>query len=116
MTSANVIEYTIYHNGTKIGNFRKNIMCKYPDYAELLKYQPLKEYEIVAWGYDEDEDYWEDESQNLKIFLKKKTSYNKVLKDYFDGVKTSEQVLQEVKDKQNNMFQSFSDNLNKKTK
>jgi len=41
-TSANVIEYTIYKDGKEVGNFRKHMMCRLPDYSDLLKYQPLK--------------------------------------------------------------------------
>ena len=124
-TSANVIEYSIYRKDdpdfehqTEVGHFRKNIMCKYPDYAELLKYQSLKDYIIVAWGYDEDDEYWEndeedDKDETLEDFLKGMKS-NKHLKDYFAGVKTSEQILQEVKDAQDKMYKGITDNLNKK--
>ena len=71
MTSANVIEYTIYKNGEEVGSFRKHLMTTYPLYSDLLKYQPLNEHEILAWGYDEDEEYWEDEPQNLETFLRR---------------------------------------------
>jgi len=96
-TSANSIEYTIYKNEECVGRFRVNIMCRFPDYAELLKYQPLNEHIIQAWGYDEEEDEWEDEPENLEEFLKKMKS-NKWLKTYFNGEKTAEQILQEIKD------------------
>jgi hypothetical protein len=71
-TSANVIEYSIFKEGEEVGSFRKHLMCKYPLYSDLLKYQPLNEYEILAWGYDEEEDYWEDENgpKNLETYLK----------------------------------------------
>jgi hypothetical protein len=42
-------------------------MCKYPDYAELLKYQPLKSYCIQPWGYDEEEEE-SFESRAINIF------------------------------------------------
>jgi len=49
-TSANVIEYLIEKNGKEVGNFRKNIMCKFPEYSDLLKYQPLSDYDITPHG------------------------------------------------------------------
>lgn len=61
MTSANVIEYRIEKTGKNVGYFHKNILCKLPDYSDLLKYQPLNEHRITPFGYDEDEEYWEDE-------------------------------------------------------
>jgi hypothetical protein len=97
-TSANVIEYTIYKNGEHAGSFRTHQLCKYPDYAELLKYQPLKEHTIVAWGYDEEEEEWCDEEENLEEKLKRMAAYNKWLKAYFNGEKTAEQILQEFKE------------------
>jgi hypothetical protein len=72
MTSANVIEYTIYKDGEEIDRFRKHLMTIYPLYSDLLKYQPLNEHQILAWGYGEDEDYWEDdEPENLETFLRR---------------------------------------------
>ena len=102
-TSANVIEYSIYKiNNTKnptkpVGFFSKNVLCKYPDFAELLKYQPLNEYVIESWGYDEDEEEWYDEPVNLEDFLKEMKS-NKWIKSYFNGEKTVEEIEQEFKD------------------
>ena len=97
MTSANVIEYTIYKDKKPVGRFRKHLLCRFPDYAELLKYQPLSEYEIQAWGYDEEEDEWSDEPENLEEFLKTMT-YQKWLKAYFNGEKTIEEILQEIEE------------------
>jgi hypothetical protein len=95
-TSANVIEYTIYKGKEQVGRFSKHLLCKYPDYAELLKYQPLNEYTIQAWGYDEEEDEWEENPENLEKFLKGMILYNKWLRDYFNGTKTAEQIQQEL--------------------
>jgi hypothetical protein len=86
MTSANVVEYRIEKNGEEIGNFRKNILCKLPDYSDLLKYKPLSEHNITPCGYDEDEEYWEDETINLELFLKSMIRNNKVIKEYFEKI------------------------------
>jgi hypothetical protein len=64
-TSANVI--TILRNGEEDSHFRKKVLTKFPLYSDLLKYQ----HEIVAWGYDEEEELWEDKSENLEKFLKR---------------------------------------------
>jgi len=69
-TSANVIEYSIYRGDDEVGQFRQHIMCKDSNFAELLKYQPLYVHNIQAWGYDEEEEEWYDEPQNLENFLK----------------------------------------------
>lgn len=84
-TSANVIEYTIYKDDKEVGNFRKHMLCRLPDHADLLKYQPLNEHTIQPWGYDEEEDEWYDEEENLEDFLRKISKFNKKLKEYFDG-------------------------------
>lgn len=109
-TSANSIEYDIYKNGKCVGNFRKNILCKYPDYAELLKYQPLKEHTIQPWGYDEEEDEWSDEEENLEDFLRNMKS-NKWIKAYFDGTKTVEQIQQEFKDINDEMVRKMHEHF-----
>ena len=96
-TSANSIEFTTLKDEKRVGQFRINVMCRYPDFAELLKYQPLNEHTIIRWGYDEEEDYWDDEPQNLEDFLKKMKT-NRWLRAYFAGEKTAEQILQEFKD------------------
>ena len=71
MTSANVIEYTISKDGTPVGYHRQNIMClTCNDGLELFK--PANEYTIRAGGYDEEEEYWEDDNkENLEVWLKK---------------------------------------------
>jgi hypothetical protein len=112
MTSANVIEYTIYKNGKKVGHFRKHLLCKYPDYAELLKYQPLEEHKIQAWGYDEEEEEWEEDIEDLKEFLKKMI-YNKWIKAYFNNEKTIEQIQQEFKDINDEMHKKMKEHWTK---
>jgi hypothetical protein len=97
-TSANSIEHSIYKGEKNVGNFRKNIMCRLPDYAELLKYQPLKDHTIQAWGYDEEEDQWEDEPENLEDFLKPMVASNKKIREFFNGTKTAEQIMQEMEE------------------
>lgn len=86
MTSANVVEYRIEKEGKQVGHFRKNLMCRLPEYSDLLKYQPLNEHQITAYGYDEDEDYWEDDSVNLEEFLKKQSPFEKVIREYFKNI------------------------------
>ena len=71
MTSANVIEYRIEKDGEEVGHFRKHLLCKLPEYSDLLRYQPTNEYTITPYGYDEEDEYWEDEPENLETFLSK---------------------------------------------
>lgn len=114
-TSANSINYSIYKDGKQVGSFRINIMCRFPDYAELLKYQPLNEHTIQAWGYDEEEEDWYDEEENLERFLKGMKT-NKWLKAYFAGEKTVEQIMQEFKDINDEMVRKMRDISHKKEK
>ena len=67
-TSANVIEYTICKDGEQVGHHRYNVMCQ-PHFEDLLKFQPLEDYTISPYGYDEDEDLWGGKSKNLKVFM-----------------------------------------------
>lgn len=83
-TSANVIEYDILKDGKVVGHFRKNIMCKFPLYSELLKYEPPIDYEIMTYGYDEQEEYWEDEIENLDAFLRRMTLFDKEIRNYYN--------------------------------
>ena len=108
-TSANSIEYSIYKgdNEESVGRFRKNIMCRLPDYAELLKYQPLNEHTIQAWGYDEEEDEWEDKPENLEEFLKRMVPTNKKIREFFSGEKTIEQILQEMEEERKEESRKF---------
>jgi len=86
MTSANVVEFYIYNKvGENVGHFRKHLLTRLPDYADLLKYEPLQEHTILAYGYDEEDEYWEDdEAENLWEFLHKMIPYNKKIKEYFE--------------------------------
>ena len=116
-TSANVIDYTIYLNSEEdtieplkpVGYFSKHLMCTYPDYAELLKYQPLKDYIIIAHGYDEDEEYWEDERENLEVFIGRMKT-NKYISPYLKGEKTAEQALQALKETMDELHRKLEEN------
>lgn len=112
MTSANVIEYNIYKKGKRIGSFRKHLLCTYPDYAELLQYQPLKDHTIQAWGYDEEEEEWSEKPKNLEKFLKGMT-YNKLIKAYFAETMTAEEAVKAAKDAQQVIFDRITANLKK---
>lgn len=83
MTSANVIEYIIEHDSNTVGTFRKNVLCKLPDYSELLKYEPLSEHKITPFGYDEEDRYWEDDAINLETYLRKMIRTNITIREYF---------------------------------
>jgi hypothetical protein len=87
-TSANVIEYRIENRwGEMMGSFRKHLLCKLPDYADLLDFQPLQNHTITPWGYDEEDEYWEGNKRNLRDFLYDIRSYNKTIKEYFENEK-----------------------------
>ena len=68
MTSANVVDYTIFHKGKEVGQHSQHCLCLLRD-AELLKYEPLHEHTIQPHGLDEEEGYWEEEPLNLRQFL-----------------------------------------------
>jgi hypothetical protein len=71
MTSANVIEYTIFNkDNEQVGRHRQNVMCLTCNDG-LEKFQPYEDFTIQPWGYDEEEDEWEDEPVNLKEWLSK---------------------------------------------
>lgn len=72
MTSANVIEYTIFDkNDNEVGRHRQNLMCHTCNDG-LEKFQPSSDFTIQAWGYDEEEDLWEDTKKvNLEEWLRK---------------------------------------------
>ena len=92
MTSANVIEYRIEKAGKDVGSFRKNMMCRLPCYSELLKYTPLEEHTITPYGYDEEEEYWEDETYDLDVYLRKMICTNKIIREHFKKVDSEETV------------------------
>lgn len=71
MTSANVTEYRITKkkNGEIVGHHRQHHMCK-TNWEDLVrKYFPLEDYLIQAYGYDEEEEMWEGEPEELYEFL-----------------------------------------------
>lgn len=82
MTSANVIEFRIEKNGKHVGHHREHLMCK-SHYEELLKFQPLNNHTITPYGYDEDEEYWESETENLNTFITKRCLINKSLREAY---------------------------------
>ena len=66
MTSANVTEYRILNSaGDVVGQHH---YCK-TKWDELLEYHPLEDHKIQAFGYDEEEEYWESEVEDLYDFL-----------------------------------------------
>ena len=112
-TSANSIEYTISRNGKSVGRFSRNIMCSKPDPSELLKYQPLSGHSIQAWGYDEEEDDWYDDPENLESYLKKMIPFNKKIKSYFSGEKTADQIMQELEEEKKEDVRKMREHFNK---
>lgn len=72
MTSANVIEYTIYDKeGKQVGRHRQHLMCS-TCHDGLEKFQPASDFTIEAWGYDEEEDLWvDDKRHNLQKWMDK---------------------------------------------
>ena len=71
MTSANIIQYLIFDkNGVEVGNHRQNIMCRINNDV-LEKFTPSSDYEILPYGYDENEDYWEGDKEKLSDWLLK---------------------------------------------
>lgn len=96
-TSANVIEYRIEKGGQQVGSHRINIMCE-TYYEKLLIFHPLSEHTITPWGYDEEEEYWEDEPIELEEFLRKLIPTNKIIKEYFNGNKDILNILNNILD------------------
>lgn len=102
-TSTNIVEYDILKNGKVVGHFRKNIMCKFPLYSELLKYLPLQDHEIMPYGYDEEEELWENDIENLDTFLKRMILFDKKIREYYKNtvnimnpnIKKTEIILRE---------------------
>jgi hypothetical protein len=112
MTSANVIEYTIYDKDHKeVGHHRQNLMCSTCN-DNLEKFQPASDFTIEAWGYDEEEELWSDEDEqgntvetNLQEWLiKHPASYTSRVFQPDDKVKVSKRrgegvVIETIKDK-----------------
>jgi hypothetical protein len=71
MTSANTIEYTIFDkNNKEVGRHSQNIMCSTCNDG-LEKFQPYEDFTIQPWGYDEEEELWENPPVNLKDWISK---------------------------------------------
>jgi hypothetical protein len=71
MTSANTIEYTIFDkNNKEVGRHSQNIMCSTCNDG-LEKFQPYEDFTIQPWGYDEEEELWENLPVNLKDWISK---------------------------------------------
>jgi len=79
-TSANVIEYRIERDGKEVGHHRVNVMCK-DHFEDLLKFEPYNKHKITAYGYDEEEEYWEGKPESLLKFLKEPAKSNKIIRD-----------------------------------
>ncbi len=112
MTSANVIEYTIYDKDHKeVGHHRQNLMCSTCNDG-LEKFQPAIDFTIEAWGYDEEEEIWSEEDEegnsvehNLQDWLvKHPASFTSRVFQPQDKVKVNKRrgegvVLETIKDK-----------------
>lgn len=73
MTSSNVIEYTIFNKEKEVVcHHRQNIMCHINN-DDLMKYIPASDFTIQSWGYDEEDEYWEEneDDENLEEWLSK---------------------------------------------
>jgi len=70
-TSANVVEYSIHDkDGKSVGHLRNHLYCKM-DWTPLLEFSPASEYVIFPYGYDEEDELWEDDPIALDEFIKK---------------------------------------------
>lgn len=69
-TSANVTEFTIRlkSTGKQVGQHRQNWMCK-TNWGKLLEFHPIENYSIQAYGYDEEDELWENDVEDLYDFL-----------------------------------------------
>ena len=83
MTSANTVEYTILKDGKQVGRHRQNVMCQTCNDG-LEQFQPYEDYTIQSWGYDEEEEEWENEPENLKEWLIKNPA-SITFKDFNEG-------------------------------
>lgn len=86
-TSANVIEYRILDKSrNQIGHHRQHLLCTNRS-EELLRFEPLEDHIIQPFGYDEEDEYWEGDEQNLRDFLIKSSVMNRAVKEYFANEK-----------------------------
>lgn len=71
MTSANITNYTITDlQGKKVGKHSQHAYCK-THWDDLLVFDPPENYMIQAWGLNEEEELWQNEPINLKVFIDK---------------------------------------------
>lgn len=71
MTSANVTEYRIEDlSGKEVGSHSQHHYCK-THWGDLLKFTPPENFTITPHGLDEEEEEWEGDMVNLKIFIDK---------------------------------------------
>lgn len=82
MTSANVVEYRIEKDGKQVGSHYHNVMCN-SNFEKLLVFLPLGSHMITSYGYDEEEEYWEEEPVCLESFLREMKISNKLIREYF---------------------------------
>ena len=115
MTSANVIEYRIERDGKEVGHHRINVMCK-THFENLLKFEPYSAHKITAYGYDEEEEYWEDKPEPLLKLLKYQAKDNKIIRDKLaeQGIKV--QSTQEWWEENKERIKAKYDQENKKRK
>lgn len=76
-TSANVIEYTIYDKYGKIAGYHRHHLLCVHNIKPLFAFVPAENYTIQAHGYDEEEEYWENEPENLKVWLDRNKRFAK---------------------------------------
>ena len=107
---SNTIEYTILDKkGIPVGRHSQNVMCLTCN-DSLEKYTPAEDYDIQAWGYNDDDSDWEDKPENLAEWLKKnpaKYTHRNFLVD--EKVKVSKRrgeaiVIEVLKGKWNNDY------------
>ena len=82
-TSANVVEYEIKHKDAVVGNYRVHSYVGFKSLETLLEYIPLQEHTIKAYGYDEEDEYWEGRVESLEKFLRRNASYSKEVTNFF---------------------------------
>lgn len=68
MTSANVTKYRIERNGEVVGEHSQHHYC-HTRWHKLYKYTPFTEHTITSHWLDEEEEYHEGETINLREFL-----------------------------------------------